>query len=62
MLEGDPPFSSYEPYEAAKYVSDGHRPAFRSKGHTAELKEYVQVKQYPLNILLLPCSCKSSVL
>jgi hypothetical protein len=39
MLEGDSPFSNYEPYEAAKYVSDGHRPAFRSKGHTAELKE-----------------------
>ncbi|XP_047066622.1 integrin-linked protein kinase 1-like [Lolium rigidum] len=43
MLEGDPPFSNYEPYEAAKYVSDGHRPAFRSKGHTAELKELTEL-------------------
>jgi len=40
MLEGDPPFSNYEPYEAAKYVADGHRPVFR-KSHTNELKEYV---------------------
>jgi len=48
MLEGDPPFSNYEPYEAAKYVAEGHRPAFR-KGHTNELKEYVQAKQ-PLSL------------
>ena len=40
MMEGDPPFSNYEPYEAAKYVADGHRPVFR-KSHTNELKEYV---------------------
>ncbi|KAL6657540.1 hypothetical protein ACP70R_005320 [Stipagrostis hirtigluma subsp. patula] len=42
MLEGDPPFSNYEPYEAAKYVADGHRPAFRSKGYTAELKDLIE--------------------
>jgi hypothetical protein len=44
MLEGDPPFSNYEPYEAAKYVADGHRPAFR-KGYSNDLKEYVQAQQ-----------------
>jgi len=43
MLEGDPPFTNYEPYEAAKYVSDGHRPVFHSKGHTAELKELTEL-------------------
>ncbi|OEL31334.1 Serine/threonine-protein kinase STY17 [Dichanthelium oligosanthes] len=42
MLEGDPPFSNYEPYEAAKYVADGHRPVFR-KGHTNELKDLVEL-------------------
>lgn len=39
MLEGDPPLSHHEPYEAAKYVSEGHRPMFRAKGYTSELKE-----------------------
>lgn len=39
MLEGDPPLSHYEPYEAAKYVAEGHRPMFRAKGFTPELKE-----------------------
>lgn len=39
MLEGDPPLSNYEPYEAAKYVSEGHRPMFRSKGYVADLRE-----------------------
>ncbi|PHU02444.1 hypothetical protein BC332_27695 [Capsicum chinense] len=39
MLEGDPPLSHYEPYEAAKYVSEGHRPMFRAKGFTPELKD-----------------------
>lgn len=39
MLEGDPPLSNYEPYEAAKYVAEGHRPFFRSKGLITELKE-----------------------
>uniref|UniRef100_A0A0A9GI92 Protein kinase domain-containing protein n=1 Tax=Arundo donax TaxID=35708 RepID=A0A0A9GI92_ARUDO len=42
MLEGDPPFSSYEPYEAAKYVADGHRPAFR-KGYLPELKDLIEL-------------------
>ncbi|XP_004228370.1 serine/threonine-protein kinase VIK [Solanum lycopersicum] len=42
MLEGDPPLSHYEPYEAAKYVADGHRPMFRAKGWTPELKELVE--------------------
>jgi hypothetical protein len=46
MMEGDPPFSSYEPYEAAKYVADGHRPIFR-KSHTNELKEYVYKSKNP---------------
>ncbi|KAH7656407.1 Dual-specificity kinase protein [Dioscorea alata] len=39
MLEGDPPMSNYEPYEAAKYVAEGHRPTFRAKGYLPELKE-----------------------
>ncbi|EOY01835.1 hypothetical protein QUC31_013582 [Theobroma cacao] len=39
MLEGDPPFSHYEPYEAAKYVAEGHRPTFRSKSYLPELKD-----------------------
>ncbi|CAN4124525.1 unnamed protein product [Withania somnifera] len=42
MLEGDPPLSHYEPYEAAKYVAEGHRPMFRAKGFTPELKELVE--------------------
>lgn len=39
MLEGDPPLSNYEPYEAAKYVAEGQRPMFRAKGYITELKE-----------------------
>ncbi|ONK75419.1 uncharacterized protein A4U43_C03F16650 [Asparagus officinalis] len=39
MLEGDPPLANYEPYEAAKYVSEGHRPTFRAKGFITELRE-----------------------
>lgn len=39
MIEGDPPLSNYEPYEAAKHVADGHRPSFRSKGFIPDLKE-----------------------
>lgn len=39
MLEGDPPLSNYEPYEAAKFVAEGHRPIFHSKGYTPELRE-----------------------
>ncbi|KAL3636225.1 hypothetical protein CASFOL_020772 [Castilleja foliolosa] len=39
MLEGEPPLSSYEPYEAARYVAEGHRPIFRAKGFVPELKD-----------------------
>ncbi|KAF6171782.1 hypothetical protein GIB67_007303 [Kingdonia uniflora] len=42
MLEGDPPMSNHEPYEAAKYVSEGHRPAFRAKGYIHELRELTE--------------------
>jgi hypothetical protein len=47
MLEGEPPFSNFEPYEAAKYVAEGHRPTFRSKGFNVfELREYVRFKMF----------------
>ncbi|CAA0822482.1 VH1-interacting kinase [Striga hermonthica] len=39
MLEGEPPLSNYEPYEAARYVAEGHRPMFRAKGFIPELRE-----------------------
>ncbi|CAI9096546.1 OLC1v1032727C1 [Oldenlandia corymbosa var. corymbosa] len=39
MLEGEPPLSHYEPYEAAKYVAEGHRPMFRAKSFIPELRE-----------------------
>ncbi|RDY06286.1 Serine/threonine-protein kinase STY8, partial [Mucuna pruriens] len=42
MLEGEPPFSSYEPYEGAKYVAEGHRPSFRAKGYTPELRDLTE--------------------
>ncbi|PHT94030.1 hypothetical protein T459_01912 [Capsicum annuum] len=42
MLEGDPPLSHYEPCEAAKFVAEGHRPMFKVKGLTPELKELVE--------------------
>ncbi|XP_050373019.1 integrin-linked protein kinase 1 isoform X1 [Argentina anserina] len=42
MLEGNPPLSNYEPYDAAKFVSEGHRPMFHGKGHTPELKELIE--------------------
>ncbi|KAL8112010.1 hypothetical protein AgCh_019643 [Apium graveolens] len=42
MLEGDPPLSHHEPYEAAKYVAEGHRPMFRAKGFTQELRELTE--------------------
>ncbi|GAB4829107.1 hypothetical protein Ancab_018770 [Ancistrocladus abbreviatus] len=42
MLEGNPPMAHYEPYEAAKYVAEGHRPMFRGKGYTAELRELTE--------------------
>ncbi|KAI7753529.1 hypothetical protein M8C21_032272 [Ambrosia artemisiifolia] len=41
MLEGDPPLSNYEPYEAAKCAAEGLRPIFKSKNYTLELREYV---------------------
>ncbi|MED6180296.1 hypothetical protein PIB30_008791 [Stylosanthes scabra] len=39
MLEGEPPFASYEPYDAAKRAAEGHRPTFRAKGYTPEMQE-----------------------
>ncbi|KAK3042372.1 hypothetical protein RJ639_002418 [Escallonia herrerae] len=42
MLEGDPPMSHYEPYEAARYVAEGRRPFFRAKGYLPELKELTE--------------------
>jgi serine/threonine protein kinase len=42
MIEGDPPLSNYEPYEAAKHVADGHRPSFRSKGLIPDLKDLIE--------------------
>ncbi|KAL8137794.1 hypothetical protein V2J09_003795 [Rumex salicifolius] len=41
MLEGEAPLSNYEAYEAAKYAAEGHRPIFKSKGCTPELKELI---------------------
>ncbi|CAK9142354.1 unnamed protein product [Ilex paraguariensis] len=42
MLEGDPPMSHHEPYEAAKYVADGHRPMFRAKSYIPELRDLTE--------------------
>ncbi|KAG5521415.1 hypothetical protein RHGRI_033852 [Rhododendron griersonianum] len=42
MLEGDPPLSHYEPYEAAKLVAEGRRPTFRVKGYISELRELTE--------------------
>ncbi|KAL0408716.1 UNVERIFIED_CONTAM: Integrin-linked protein kinase [Sesamum radiatum] len=42
MLEGEPPLSHYEPYEAARYVAEGHRPMFRAKGFVPELRELTE--------------------
>ncbi|KAL0909159.1 hypothetical protein M5K25_020002 [Dendrobium thyrsiflorum] len=42
MLEGDPPLANYEPYEAAKFVAEGHRPTFRAKGYTPELRDLTE--------------------
>lgn len=39
MLEGDPPLSGHQPYEAAKHAAEGQRPIFRAKGFIPELKE-----------------------
>ncbi|KAJ1423678.1 Serine-threonine/tyrosine-protein kinase, catalytic domain [Sesbania bispinosa] len=43
MLEGEPPFANYEPYDGAKYVAEGHRPTFRAKGYIPELRELTDV-------------------
>ncbi|XP_078444600.1 VH1-interacting kinase isoform X3 [Wolffia australiana] len=42
MLEGEPPFSNFEPYEAAKRVAEGHRPMFRAKGIHPDLKKLTE--------------------
>ncbi|KAK6163150.1 hypothetical protein DH2020_002991 [Rehmannia glutinosa] len=42
MLEGEAPMSHYEPYEAAKYLADGHRPMLRAKGFIPELRELTE--------------------
>ncbi|XP_044490166.1 integrin-linked protein kinase 1-like [Mangifera indica] len=42
MLEGEPPLSHFEPYEAAKYVADGQRPICRAKGYTPELRNLTE--------------------
>ncbi|KAK6119166.1 hypothetical protein DH2020_047098 [Rehmannia glutinosa] len=42
MLEGEAPMSNYEPYEAAKYLADGHRPMLRAKGFIPELRELTE--------------------
>ncbi|MBA0648526.1 hypothetical protein Goklo_016226 [Gossypium klotzschianum] len=39
MIEGEPPFSNHEPYEAAKLVAEGQRPNFRSKSFLPELRD-----------------------
>ncbi|GER47256.1 protein kinase [Striga asiatica] len=49
MLEGEPPMSHYEPYEAAKYLSDGHRPVFKAKGYIPELRDYTLSTQMYLS-------------
>ncbi|CAO2827336.1 unnamed protein product [Amaranthus hypochondriacus] len=42
MLAGEPPMASYEPYEAARYVAEGHRPSIKSKGFVPELRELTE--------------------
>nr|XP_043607811.1 integrin-linked protein kinase 1-like [Erigeron canadensis] len=42
MLEGDPPLSNYEPYEAAKSAAEGIRPVFRSKNYSPVLRELTE--------------------
>ncbi|KAK4779700.1 hypothetical protein SAY87_015806 [Trapa incisa] len=42
MLEGEPPLSSYEPYEAAKCIAEGHRPTCQAKGYLPELRELTE--------------------
>lgn len=42
MFEGNPPFSNYDAYEAARIVSKGDRPFFRAKTYVPELKELIE--------------------
>ncbi|XP_024993756.1 integrin-linked protein kinase 1-like [Cynara cardunculus var. scolymus] len=42
MLEGDPPLSNFEPYEAAKHAAEGLRPNFRAKSYSPELRELTE--------------------
>ncbi|KAI3467306.1 hypothetical protein Pfo_023969 [Paulownia fortunei] len=42
MLEGEPPLARYKPYEAAKYVAEGHRPMFTAKGLIPELRDLTE--------------------
>ncbi|KAI4328486.1 hypothetical protein L6164_020838 [Bauhinia variegata] len=42
MLEGEPPFANYEPYDGAKYVAEGYRPNFRAKGFTSDLRDLTE--------------------
>lgn len=42
MIEGEPPMAHYEAYEAAKYVSEGHRPTFKSKSYIGELRDLTE--------------------
>ncbi|GFP87339.1 dual specificity protein kinase spla [Phtheirospermum japonicum] len=43
MLEGEPPLSSYEPYEAARYVAEGHRPIFRAKADMNQRPTFLEI-------------------
>ncbi|XP_042433285.1 integrin-linked protein kinase 1-like [Zingiber officinale] len=43
MLEGEAPFLSHEPYEAAKIVAEGNRPKIRAKGYTPELRDLIEL-------------------
>ncbi|KAG5059486.1 hypothetical protein JHK87_000515 [Glycine soja] len=56
MLEGEPPFSNYEPYDGAKYVAEGHRPSFRGKGYIPELRDLMDF-DLALHVLRLTEQC-----
>ncbi|KAL5179115.1 Integrin-linked protein kinase 1 [Glycine soja] len=56
MLEGEPPFSNYEPYDGAKYVAEGHRPSFRGKGYIPELRDRMDF-DLALHVLRLTEQC-----
>ncbi|KAK4261058.1 hypothetical protein QN277_004109 [Acacia crassicarpa] len=42
MLEGEPPFANFEPYDAAKHAAEGHRPTMKAKGYIPELRELTE--------------------